>query len=71
VVLQDIGGREVRERLSALRPRLRVVFMYGYTEDAVLRQRLLQRGVTLLLKPFTAHSLAATLREALGAAEVG
>jgi CheY-like chemotaxis protein len=64
VVMPLMGGKEVAERVAAQRPELKVLFMSGYTEDAVIRQGL-PEGISFLSKPFTARALAAKVRELL------
>jgi signal transduction histidine kinase len=65
VVLPGIGGRELAEQVSALRPAIRILYVSGYTDDVILQHRLVERDVTLLQKPFTASSLSAKVREVL------
>ena len=48
-----------------LRPEARVLFMSGYTDDAIIRHKVLERGTHFLQKPFTPASLARKVREAL------
>ena len=63
VVMPQLGGRELAERLLERQPDLRVLFMSGYTEDALLRRRHIPARVAFIEKPFTAadllHKLAA------------
>ena len=65
VVLPDVGGRISYERLRVLQPDLRVLFMSGYTDDAILRGGYLPAGVDFLQKPFTPLALARKVREVL------
>ena len=67
VVMPEIGGRMVAERLTAARPEIEVLFMSGYTDDEILRRGLLERGQRMLQKPFTATALAHEVRSAIDA----
>ena len=67
VVMPEMGGRLVAERLTAMRPETEVLFMSGYTDDDILRRGLLERGQRLLQKPFTATALAHEVRSILDA----
>ena len=68
VVLQGIGGREIAVQARAKRPRIKVLFTSGYTDDVILQHRLLEHDVALLSKPFTRESIACKVREVLDAA---
>ena len=65
VVMPRMGGREVAERLMALQPGIRVLFLSGYTNDAVVRHGILEAEVAFLQKPFSATALAAKVRKVL------
>jgi CheY-like chemotaxis protein len=71
VVMPEMGGRELAERIAAQRPDLPVLFVSGYTRGAVLREELSGAaagpGVAFLEKPYTALVLARRLRETLDA----
>jgi CheY-like chemotaxis protein len=67
VVLPKIGGRELAEAVTKKRPDIRVLFMSGYSDDAVLQHRLTEKHALLLQKPFTSRALAAKVRSALAA----
>jgi len=60
-----MGGREVAEQLVQLRPDLKVLFMSGYTDDAVVRHGVQHQGVAFIQKPFTPAALTGKLRELL------
>src|SRR5262249_17851815 len=65
VVMPGMGGRELAERLTATRPRLRLMFMSGYTDDAVIRHGVLERNTAFIQKPFRPEALAQKVREVL------
>ena len=67
VVMPNMGGRELALELWKTRPETRVLFMSGYTEDAILHQGLRRATVGFIGKPFRPDFLAAKVREMLDA----
>jgi PAS domain S-box-containing protein len=65
VVMPQIGGKDLAERLRVLRPDLKVLFTSGYADDAVIRHGVLAPGMNFLQKPFSLRSLAQRVRETL------
>ena len=65
VVLPQMSGPELAKRLLVQRPDLKVLFMSGYTDDAVIRKNVLQGKVAFLQKPFTMEGLTFKVREVL------
>jgi len=65
VIMPRANGRRVAEQLRMVRPNVRVVYMSGYTEDAIVHHGVLEAGIVLLEKPFTERDLARTVREVL------
>jgi len=58
-------GPQLAERVRAAHPGLRVLFMSGYADDAVVRHGILESEVAFIQKPFTPDSLAQKVRAAL------
>ena len=68
LAMPELGGQELAERLSKLRPGLPVVFMSGYTDDDLTRRGLLAAGIPYLEKPFSPDALGRMLRAVLSQA---
>jgi two-component system cell cycle sensor histidine kinase/response regulator CckA len=67
LMMPGIAGREFAERLAQAWPHLPVLFTSGYTDDEVIRRRLMREGQTFLQKPFTSDQLALALQSVRGA----
>jgi len=67
VVMPQMGGRELADRLRALRQGIKVLFMSGYMDDAIGHHGALDPGTNLLPKPFSPDALARKVREVLDA----
>jgi two-component system cell cycle sensor histidine kinase/response regulator CckA len=65
--MPHFGGRQLAELVMALRPGVRVLFLSGYTDDAVVRHGVQGAEFAFLQKPFTPATLAAKVREVLDA----
>jgi FixJ family two-component response regulator len=63
--MPGIGGRELAKTLLSLRPGISVLYLSGYTEDAVVAPGALGPGSAFLQKPFTLQNLAKKVREVL------
>jgi signal transduction histidine kinase len=71
VILGDMSGPAVAEALSALRPSIRVLYMSGYPDEAIVRTGVLEEGKPFLQKPFTPMQLSKKIREVLDEPETG
>ena len=67
VVMPQMLGKEVADRIRVLQPPAKVLFMSGYTEGALATEGVLETGVNLIEKPFTEASLLAKLRDVIAA----
>jgi PAS domain S-box-containing protein len=67
VVMPGMGGRRVAEVIRATRPGLKVVYMSGYTDSAIVDHGILEAGVTFVQKPFATETLLRRVREVLDA----
>lgn len=66
VILPGMNGKELRDRVEALRPAVRTLFMSGYTADVIARHGVLDPDVDFIQKPFRMLGLAEKIREVLG-----
>jgi len=65
VVMPLMGGPELKKHLTTLWPNLKVLYMSGYTDDAIVQHGLLERGINFLQKPFNPKRLIRRVREVL------
>jgi PAS domain S-box-containing protein len=67
VIMPGMNGRELAQRISEIRPNVKILYMSGYTENVVGHNGMLDAGVRLLQKPFNLRDLKAKVREVLDA----
>jgi two-component system cell cycle sensor histidine kinase/response regulator CckA len=65
VVMPHMNGKRLSELLIPERPEMRVLFMSGYTDDAIVRQGVLESGVNFIQKPFVPSALKTKLRDVI------
>jgi len=65
VVMPQMGGRELSEKLAAKCPQMRVLFTSGYTDDEIIRHDVIKEEINFIQKPFTFEALAHKVRESL------
>jgi DNA-binding NtrC family response regulator len=65
LILPGASGREIAKHVRSLRPELKVLFMSGYTDDAIIQRHGIEPSFAFLPKPFSSATLAAKVREVL------
>ncbi len=65
VVMPEMNGKELRERIEKLKPHIRTLFLSGYTGNVIVHRGILEADVDFLQKPYSISSLAAKVREVL------
>ncbi|HXM21753.1 MAG TPA: ATP-binding protein [Terriglobales bacterium] len=70
LVMPNIGGRELAQRLTPLRPRMKVLFMSGYSEHSALDIEASSQSASVLQKPFSLDALARNVRRVLDEPEL-
>ena len=69
IIMPEMTGRELAERLTALRPGLKVLFTTGYTQNAIVHNGIVDPGTAFLPKPFTLDQLARKVRAVIDGKE--
>ncbi|MDB6025232.1 MAG: Blue-light-activated protein [Verrucomicrobiales bacterium] len=71
VIMPQMSGKELYDRLKVIVPKTKVLFMSGYTDDALAHHGVLEAGLSFLEKPFSPVRLARSVREILDQASAG
>jgi PAS domain S-box-containing protein len=66
VVMPNMSGREMADRLATLRPEIKVLFMSGYTDDVIVHLGVVEKAAEFIQKPFSPEELAGKVRAVLG-----
>ena len=70
VIMPGMNGRELAQRISEIRPNVKILYMSGYTENVIGHNGMLDAGVRLLQKPFNLRDLKSKVREVLDATPI-
>jgi CheY-like chemotaxis protein len=68
VMMPQMGGRDALRQMQSIRPELKALFSSGYSENAVHTHYVLEKGLTLIQKPFAPADLLRTVRRVLDGA---
>jgi CheY-like chemotaxis protein len=65
VIMPEMSGKELANRLLHKYPRLKILYISGYTDNAIVHHGILDKGISFLQKPFSPQALANKIREVL------
>jgi len=71
VIMPEMSGKELADRLVATRPEIKLLFMSGYTDDAIVHHGVLDAKTPFIQKPFSPDALARRVREILDSRPTG
>jgi two-component system cell cycle sensor histidine kinase/response regulator CckA len=66
VVMPEMSGRDLAERLAQIRPEIKTLYMSGYTDESIVHHGILDADTSFIQKPFTSDALCHKVREVLG-----
>ncbi len=67
LVMPEMNGKALADKLQKMLPKVKVIFVSGYTDDHIVRNGMLEKGIHFIPKPYSAETLAAKVREILSA----
>ncbi len=67
VVMPKMSGKDVADQLRKIHPKTRVLFMSGYTDEAIVHHGIVDSGIAFIQKPFSENALAQKVRDVLDA----
>ncbi|MCB0195785.1 MAG: PAS domain S-box protein [Anaerolineae bacterium] len=65
VIMPEMNGRDLYQKMAALDPDIKVLYMSGYTDNVIVHHGILKKGINFLQKPFTVQSLTQKVRQVL------
>ncbi|GAB4451852.1 MAG: hypothetical protein Kow0031_34390 [Anaerolineae bacterium] len=66
VIMPEINGRQLYQKLAGIRPEIKVLYMSGYTDNVIVHHGILDEGINFLQKPFSVQSLTRKVKQVLG-----
>jgi len=66
VVMPNMNGKELHERIIKLKPHIKVLYMSGYTEDVIFHRGIVANGISFIQKPFSMNEFIKKVKEVLG-----
>ena len=63
--MPQMGGKELKESIEAIKPGIKTLFMSGYTANVISHHGVLDKGMNFIQKPFTKDELARKIRRAI------
>ncbi len=65
VIMPEMNGKELRDKIHVLKPGIKTIFMSGYTANVIAHRGVLDEGIDFIQKPFNPNALALKVREVL------
>jgi len=65
VIMPGMSGKDLSEKILKIIPKIKIIFMSGYTDDAIVKHGVLEEGINFIQKPFTPQQLIKVIKEVL------